>query len=264
FLQRRMPFAGMIRRLMRAAARASLRYADALRAVSSNTRRQLLDHAPAGLPMHQFLTWTDAEAFNAPTRALLPSQTHDLIYVGVLIPRKGVHYLLKAFTPLAEVYLDAHLWIVGSADNPVYAESLKQQVAESGLNDRVTFTGKMAQAELAQLFGRCRALVLPSSSEGLPRVIIEAMLMALPVVATRVSGIPDVIQEGVNGYLVPPDDVPALANALRAVLENPDVDRMGQNGQDFARQFFSADVYAAGYAALLADAQAVLNKRVES
>lgn len=263
FLQRRMPFAGLIRSVMSWGARCSLRRADLLRAVSSNTRQQLQDWSPPGIPLHQFITWTDLDTFNEIRREKLPSQTHDLIYVGVLIPRKGVHFLLDAFTKIAPEYADSHLWLVGSADNPEYAAHLKDQIERLGLSSRVRFTGRLTQAELARYLGRCRALVLPSSSEGLPRVVVEAMLAAMPVVATCVSGIPDVIQDGVNGYLVPPENADTLEIALRKVLQNPDVDDMGAQGRAFAAKYFSTDAYMEGYRRLFEDAAAIL-KRAES
>lgn len=258
FLQRRMPFAATIQQIMNRVARYSLCRADMLRAVSSNTRQQLQAIAPPGIPLHQFITWTDMDTFTKIQREKLPSQTYDLIYVGVLIPRKGVHFLLDAFAKIAADYADSHLWLVGNADNLEYTSQIKAQAERLDLSNRVTFVGRVAQAELARYLGRCRALVLPSSSEGLPRVVVEAMLAAMPVVATCVSGIPDVIQDGVYGYLVPPEDTNALETALHKVLQNPDVDIMGAQGRNFAAQYFSTDVYMEGYRRLFEDAKAIL------
>lgn len=260
FLQRRMPFANVIRRLMRWTARQSLRQADVLRAVSSSTRRQLEDWSPPGLPMHQFLTWTDLDTFTHTEREKRPSETHDLIYAGVLIPRKGVHLLLDAFAPCVHQYPDSHLWIVGSADNPDYAHSLSEQSIRLGLEGRVSFTGRMPQAELAQRMGRCRALILPSSSEGLPRVVVEAMLAAMPVVATCVAGIPDVVQEGVTGFLISPGDSDALTAALQRILSSPDVDEMGESGREFALKLFSTETYLQGYQRVMEDAAGMLGR----
>jgi glycosyltransferase involved in cell wall biosynthesis len=258
FLQRRVPLAGLMRRLMRWSARASLRRADVLRAVSSNTREQIAASAPPGLPLHQFITWTDMDAFSQQPRPLPPSQASDLLYAGVLIPRKGVHDLLAAFARIAPDHPDSHLWIVGSADNPAYAAGLRQQAAESGLGERIIFTGAVDQATLAGHMRRCRALVLPSYSEGLPRVVVEAMLAGMPVIATRVSGIPDVLRDGENGLLITPGDVDDLERALRRALGSAEVDDMAGAAQRFARAYFSVDAYLQGYRRLLADAAALL------
>jgi glycosyltransferase involved in cell wall biosynthesis len=115
----------------------------------------------------------------------------------------------------------------------------------------VDFLGALPQAELAGYMARARALVLVSSSEGLPRVIIEAMYGGLVTVGSRVSGIPDVIEDGVTGYLVPPDDMASLVEALHKVYADPDIDAMGARAQAFARQFFSPEAYIDGYRALL-------------
>lgn len=256
FMQRRMPLAGLVRRLMRHAARYALSHADLLRAVSSTTRDQLAALAPH-LPMHQFMTWSDFDIFQDTPRTLPPSQSFDLAYVGVLVPRKGVHYLLDAFARLAADFPAARLWLIGSPDNPAYARQLEDQAQRLGIRDQVTFTGGLKQQALADQLSHSRALILPSSSEGLPRVVIEGMLAGLPIVATRVAGIPDVVTDGVSGYLFPPEDADALYDALYRILEGADVDAMGAAARAFALDFFSADAYVDGYRELLAEAASI-------
>jgi glycosyltransferase involved in cell wall biosynthesis len=106
----------------------------------------------------------------------------------------------------------------------------------------------VAQAELARLMARSAMVVLPSLSEGLGRVLVEAMATATPVVGTDVGGIPDLIENGVNGFLVPPDDAAALAQRCRWLLASPRRARaMGQAGQTFASRFYSTEVFLNGY-----------------
>ena len=257
FQQRAVVLEGGQRRLMRRAAGYALRRADLLRAISSSTRRQIQALAP-GLPLVEFMTWTDVSAFTA-GRAVPLAQTRDLVYAGVLIPRKGVHFLIDAFARLADDYPDARLWLVGKPENLDYAAGLRHQVERLGLSDRVAFVGAVSQRELAGYFGRCRAVVLPSTSEGLGRVLVEAMLCGTPAVGSRVGGIPDVVRDGETGWLAPPGDVPALAAALRRALDAPDIEAMGERAQAFARQFFSEAAYVDGYRRLLALAQERLN-----
>lgn len=251
--------AGAARRLMRRAVDYALRQADLLRAISSSTRRQLEALAPS-LPLVEFMTWTDVSAFTA-ERTLPLAQTQDLVYAGVLIPRKGVHFLIDAFDRLAGDYPAARLWLVGSPQDPRYAADLRHQAERLGLGDRVIFVGAVSQRELAGYFGRCRAVVLPSTSEGLGRVLVEAMLCGAPAVGSRVGGIPDVVREGETGWLAPPGDVDALAAALRRLLDDPDIEAMGARAQAFARQFFSETAYVDGYRRLLALAQERLAAR---
>jgi glycosyltransferase involved in cell wall biosynthesis len=117
----------------------------------------------------------------------------------------------------------------------------------------------MPQTELAERMRRARVFVLPTYSEGLPRVVFEAMATGTTVIATAVSGIPEVIQDGLTGFLVPPGDEEALAKRLRWVLEHPqEAEAMGYRAREFARSFFSSEAYLAGYRRLFEMAQEVL------
>ncbi|WP_337288313.1 glycosyltransferase [Candidatus Methylomirabilis sp.] len=237
FLQRRVAIATLYRFLMRAAAGFALRHADLLRAVSTSTQEQLQRWAP-GKPVVRFVTWTDIEVF-------LEAGTHDgvrqpeIVYAGVLIPRKGVHHLIHAFHRIAPDFRAAQLVIIGRDDNPEYAAGLRATVRQLGLDGRVHFLGGVPQGELARWMGRAQVFVLPSYSEGLPRVVFEAMAAGMPVIATRVSGIPDIVQQDMTGFLVPCGDEAALIERLRWVLAHPaEANSLGQRARDFARTFF--------------------------
>jgi glycosyltransferase involved in cell wall biosynthesis len=104
-------------------------------------------------------------------------------------------------------------------------------------------------------------LVLPSVSEGLGRVLLEAMLRGTPVVGSRVGGIPDVIRDGETGYLVPPGDADALAATLLRIFEDPHVAEVGRAAREFARGAVSVDAYVDGHRRLLARAMAALGPR---
>ena len=91
-------------------------------------------------------------------------------------------------------------------------------------------------------------LVLPSLAEGFGRVLIEAMATGTVVIGSKVGGIPEIIQEGENGFLVPADDAPALAAKLHWVLSHPqEALKMGQAGKSYARKAFSPEAYLASY-----------------
>jgi glycosyltransferase involved in cell wall biosynthesis len=250
FTQRQVAFAGVYKRLMLALTRYGLHHADYLRAVSNSTAAQLQQFAP-GKPIQQFIGWTDMGTFSAVARPAPPSQALDLVCPAVLIPRKAQHDLIAAFAAIAPEQPGAHLWLIGKAENVDYAAQLHQQVVQLGLAERVHFTGAMTQAGLAARLGQCRALVLVSLSEGLPRAVIEAMLSGLPVIASAVSGTPDVIEDGVTGWLVPPADVPALVTALRRLYSTAQIDAVARQAQAFAQERFSAETYVEGYRQLL-------------
>jgi glycosyltransferase involved in cell wall biosynthesis len=260
FLQRRVRCQNLYRWLMRRTARFALQHADLLRAISDSTRKQLETWSP-GKPIVQFPAWTDIEVF-------LKAGESDgarepvILYAGVLIPGKGVHHLLRAFAKVAQEFPEVRLEIVGRDENPEYAEELRQEVFRLGLNGRVSFVGGVPQVELANRMRRSCVFVLPSLSEGLGRVVVEAMATGTPVIGSHVDGIPEIVQEGLTGFLVPPGDEEALAERLRWVLKHPqEAKAMGHRAREFARSFFSTEVYLAGYRRLFEMAKEVLKSR---
>ncbi len=246
FLQRKVPLKSLYRRLMLAAARFAFRHADALRVISSSTAERARHYAPH-LPQVRFMTFSDTDVFQKTERRVPVGAASDIVYAGVLIPRKGVHHLTSAFARLDQPRTQLHL--VGHAENADYAASLRQQAERLGISERVHFHGGVSQPELAEFFAAARVMVLPSLSEGLGRVVVEAMLLGTPVIGSRVGGIPDMIDPGVTGWLLEPGDEAELAAALEDAFQ-ADVATMGANAREFAREFFSPRSYVAGYAEL--------------
>jgi glycosyltransferase involved in cell wall biosynthesis len=259
FLQRRIVFPSLYRFLMRHAARFTFQHGDVLRAISHSTRVQLERWAP-GRPLVQFPTWTDIEVFlESGTAEEKDHQT--IVYVGVLIPRKGVHFLLDVFAQLSPELPEAKLWIIGKPENSDYAHSLKSQVEKAGLNGHVIFRDHLPQRELARYMARAQALVLPTLSEGLGRVVFEAMAAGTPVIASAVGGIPEMIDHGQTGFLVPPGDIQSLAEQIRWVLTHPDeACQMGQRARASVQRFFSPHSYLQGYSSLLQEAEACIRE----
>ncbi len=243
FLQRSIPLKGLYRALMLGAARFAFRRADAVRVISSSTAERARHYAPE-LPQARFMTFSDTDVFRQMERRIPVEAAEDIVYAGVLIPRKGLHLLLNAFAALDHPRAQLHL--VGGAENATYAESLRQQAADLGIESRVHFAGAVSQRELASYFAAARVMVLPSLSEGLGRVVVEAMLLGTPVIGSRVGGIPDMIIDGENGYLVEAGNEAALTAALRRVYED-DVAKMGDKARAFAEDFFSPLKYVEGY-----------------
>ena len=260
FLQRRVRWVGLYCFLMHYSAGFALKHADLLRAVSDSTRAQLERRAPVK-PIAQFVAWTDIEVF---FKAGINSRKtiNTIVYAGVLIPRKGVEFLIDAFAQVAHEFSNAQLWLIGKAENKEYAQALKTQVARLGLNGNVEFFEALPQQELAKYIARACALVLPSLSEGLGRVVFEGMACGTPVIASSVGGIPGMIEQGVTGFLIPPGDEVALAERLRWALEHPEeAEGVGERARAFARKFFSTEAYVNSYRHLFERAQAVLEKQ---
>jgi glycosyltransferase involved in cell wall biosynthesis len=234
-----------------------------LRVISSSTRRQLEPWAP-GKPIVQFPTWTDIDIFLQTVMNKDGNGLLDIVYVGVLIPRKGVHHLVNAFARIANDCPQTRLVIVGEEENRTYAVELKEQVKKLGLNGRVQFVQAMPQAEFAAWLRRACVFVLPSVSEGLGRVALEAMATGTPVIGSNVGGISDMVKDGATGFLVSPGDEGALAEKLRWVLEHPEESQaMGRRARRFAERFFSTDAYIESYRQIFATAQGLLSEQDE-
>ncbi len=243
FLQRRVPLPGLFRWLMRAAARFAFRHADVARVISTSTAERARQYAP-DVPQARFMTFSDTTVFQETERRAPLAAAQDIVYAGVLIPRKGLHHLLNAFAKLDRPR--ARLVLVGGAENADYARALQEQASRLGISDRVHFVGAVSQRQLAERLAAARVMALPSLSEGLGRVVVEAMLVGTPVIGARVGGIPDMIRHGENGLLVKPGDEDDLAAALEQIFAN-DPTEMGANARRFAQDFFTPEKYLAGY-----------------
>ncbi|MBK5928467.1 glycosyltransferase [Rhodobaculum claviforme] len=153
----------------------------------------------------------------------------NILFIGRLAPVKGVRLLLDAFVAVHRKHPDATLTLVG--DGPDMAR-LRARAAALGLEGAVTFRGQLGEAEVAATLGAADMLVLPSFAEGVPMVLMEAMASRLPVVATRVGGVAELVEDGVSGLLVPPGNTDALAAAIERLLADPDLGcRFGTAGR---------------------------------
>jgi glycosyltransferase involved in cell wall biosynthesis len=260
FLQRRILIPRLFRFLMRRAARFALNSADLFRAISNSTRHQLLRWAP-GKPVCQFPTWTDIEVFLREDARNKEQPSQNILYAGVLIPRKGVHHLISTFARIAPDFPQAKLLIIGREENKDYAMELKKESRHSGLDGRVQFVSEISQAELAVWMRRACVFVLPSTSEGLGRVVVEAMATGTPVIGSNVGGIPEIIENGVTGLLVPPGDEKSIEESLRWVLTHPEESAaMGIKARERAKEIFSAEAYVEGYRRTFEEAKLKIQK----
>ena len=144
----------------------------------------------------------------------------DLISVGRLVADKGCPLLLEAIARLREKGRDLRLTLVG--DGPLRA-SLEQQARRLGIADRIIFAGWKTQGELRGLCAASDLCVLVSLAEGLPVVLMEAMAAAVPCIAPRLSGIPELIRDGIDGILFTPSNVDELAAAMARLMDDGDL-----------------------------------------
>ena len=167
-----------------------------------------------------------------PTRqgtAPRPVFSGHVCFVGRLDAVKGVPLLLEAFAANHPRHPQARLTIAG--DGPARA-ALEVQVRLLGLTGSVRFTGYLDETAVAALLQEADMLVLPSFAEGLPVVLMEALASHIPVIATQVAGVSELVQDGVSGFIVPPGDVETLALRLDRLLSDPELcAAMGQAGR---------------------------------
>ena len=149
--------------------------------------------------------------------------------VGQLAPVKGQHMLLAAMELLAREGRRILLRIAG--DGPDRA-ALEQDIVSRNLARHVIMEGFLNQDKLRELYAECDALVLPSFAEGIPVVLMEAMAMEIPCVATWITGIPEIIRHETDGLLAPPGDAQALARAIARLMDDPELRRsLGQHAR---------------------------------
>jgi glycosyltransferase involved in cell wall biosynthesis len=155
----------------------------------------------------------DDSLFEAPPAPVVPNAR--LVCVGRLCEQKGHMILLEAAARLKSEGLAIELVLVGDGEMRSELEAL---IAVLGLAEQVRLTGWVSNEKVREEILAASVLVLPSFAEGLPVVIMEAMALGRPVISTYIAGIPELVCNGDNGWLVPAGDVAALANAMREVL----------------------------------------------
>jgi glycosyltransferase involved in cell wall biosynthesis len=187
----------------------------------------------AGIPLDEF-PFRD--------RAVPENGQWRFVQAGRLIEKKGLPVTLRAFSTFLKQHPNAALTIAG--EGPLLPE-LQRFARELGVADRVSFTGFISQEQLREIYYRSHIFLHPSQTgcdgnqEGIPNSMLEAMATGLPVFATEHGGIPEAIENGVSGVLVPERDDEALARALLSAAQDPGLlQRIGQAGGSAVRRNF--------------------------
>lgn len=170
-----------------------------------------------------------------------------VLCVAALAPHKGVDVLIRAFARVAPQHPDVRLVLVGDGNARV---ALTQLANELGLADRVDFLGWQKRPRISRLMRDCELLALATRAESFGLVLAEAMACGKPVVASNVGGIPEIVEDGRSGRLVPVDDVPAFAAALDSILSNPALaNALGSEGRSTVGRSFQRHHTAERYSA---------------
>jgi glycosyltransferase involved in cell wall biosynthesis len=231
--------------------RLSLSQADAYRAVSEYCR-SLVSHQQK--PAYIFPAFTDLESFSPAAAECVQEAATKIggpyfMCAGMLIYLKGIQYLIRAMPVVLQKQPQVKLVIAGQGEEEQNLRSLAQEL---GITEQLLFTGHLDQSMLAAYMKNCLAIVLPSLTEGLPRVVIEAQLLGKPVIASRVGGIPEIITDGETGLVVEPEDWQALAQAMVKILEDPALaERMGNAARALMGEKFNYQNYYTSYHAMV-------------
>lgn len=228
--------------------RFSLRGARRLIAVSSSLQRHLqqrgydddrIREVPNGVPMSE-----------RRRRDYAPGTELVVGMLALYRPRKGIEVLLEALAQLRREGVPVRLHAVGPFETPEYEQSVKQFSHRLELQEAVDWAG--FRSDIGAEFERMHVFALPSLfGEGMPMVVLEAMAAGLPVVSTRVEGIPQVVRDGQEGLLAEPGDAAGLAAALAKFASGEvDASAMGDLGRQRQRQQFSDVSMAAGIASV--------------
>jgi hypothetical protein len=169
----------------------------------------------------------------------------QILFVGRLERRKGIDVLLKAFEKVWNENRHVELYIAGNDKIPyekgkTIREIFTEKHANSELLNHVYFLGEVSDEQLQELYSKCDIFVAPSRYESFGLVYLEAMNYAKPVIGTNIGGIPEIIQDQVNGLLIPPDDVSELVQAIITLVKNEDLRiSMGRKGREILTHSFT-------------------------
>jgi glycosyltransferase involved in cell wall biosynthesis len=188
---------------------------------NSEGLKNLAQHSAPRVEMSVIPNGIDAEKYRPSLNSAEPHRVR-LLFVGRLSVQKDLATLVTALSLVAQRTPDVELRIVG--DGPE-RERLQQKVNELRLTSRVTFCGWVGKNQIVECYQHADVFVLPSLYEGMPNVVLEAMACGLPIVATNIAGSNELVEDGVNGFLVPVRDSAALAEGLHALAQDASLRR---------------------------------------
>jgi glycosyltransferase involved in cell wall biosynthesis len=189
----------------------------------TEANRAVLAATAPDAPVHRMYHGVDHALFH-PSRRRLAGDVPMIVSVGRLRAKKGLDTLITACALLRDRGRSFRCEIVGYGEEMA---RLQTQIELLGLGARVRLVGKLPREQVIERYASAAVYVQPSriaadgDRDGIPNVLLEAMAMGLPVVASKVSGIPELVDHGVNGLLVPPDDPAALADAIVSLIQQP-------------------------------------------
>lgn len=224
---------GLYGRVKRALSLWTLHYMTAVRVVGRRIQKCLLDD---GLHQNVHVLPVPITMDTSKIRHHQPAQMHRVLFVGRLVPAKNLGAWLQVAQQVAARDPKVTFEIVGHG---VLRGELEAKTKRLGLDGRVHFSGAIPYERLLPIYRSSKVFLLTSRYEGFGRVVVEAYLNSVPVVATQITGVEDIVEDGQTGFLHPPGDVTGMADSVLRLLHDDALrQQMGQYGHDLVRARF--------------------------
>jgi L-malate glycosyltransferase len=210
--------------------------------VDNDTREKLLPDTPGAEVIYNGVDLNNFRPFQSDLLFEMTNISRDELligYIGLITKRKGLEYLIRALPDIKKGYDKFKLVIIGDnrPEDRDYFSDIKGLIKELSLESDVFFTGVLSDVKGA--LNSLDIVMLPSLEERCSRALLEALACAKPVVATRVGGTPEIIKDGLNGFLVEPENEKQIAEAvLKLLLDNDLRQEMSVNGRAYAEKYF--------------------------
>jgi len=219
---------------MKPLSRLVLGNADAVIALTEDMRKKMQRNCNRDISV--IPNGLNLEKFENLSRDETQSKNEKLIiFVGRFRPEKGVKYLIEAMNIIIQHVQPVKLILVGEGPEE---EKLKQLVGQFNLGRFINFVGQIPNEKVPQYMVTAYVFVLPSLCEGFPNVLLEAMGSGLPIVATNVCGLPEIIRDGENGFLVEPKNPGQIAENVSLLLEDDELrEKISKNNKEKARKY---------------------------
>jgi len=226
-------------RFKRAGLGLALRNADAVIALTKDMKREIqkicnreIIVIPNGIDLERFQNLSREEARN---KLQIKADDKIIIFVGSLRPVKGVKYLIKAMKIVRQKEPNARLILIGNGEEK---QDLVKLTGDLNLGNLITFVGKIPNEKVPEYMAASNVFVLPSLSEGFPLVSLEAMACGLPIVVSRVCGLPEIVEDGKNGFLVESGNPEQIAEKVLLLLEDDELrERMSRNNKEKVKDY---------------------------
>ena len=225
-------------------AKYSINNADSIRSISEFTEKQVKEFGYSGLFV-RFPAWINIDTYLNADENRYYKDTFKIIFVGSVTDRKNPDLIVKALEPIDK---NLSLEIIGSTPNSKYLEKLQNSINNSKHSERIKMTPFIDSQELISKYSTANLFILPSKSEGLGRVIIEAQSTACPVLISSDTGMTDLVIENETGFIFENNNEIDLTEKLKFIIENYEhATQTGANARLFVKENFSTENFEFGY-----------------